>query len=212
MIGTMDCVELLLDSATRSIPLLRNPAIAQRWRHCSALPDWTVAGLAGHFGRSIFNLQRAARRPAPPDSQLLDVISYYTVNEPQPADSAIGERIRRRGDEESAGGPTDLADRFAQSISELNDQHLRGHLPQIVTLFESPMPLPECAKACLLELVIHADDLAVSIGVPVPALERGALDLVATTLAMLSVQRHGAVPVVRAFARPERAPASITVF
>jgi hypothetical protein len=212
MIGIMDCVELLLDSGARTVPLLRDPTLARRWRHVSVLPKWTVAGLAGHLARSVFNLQRAAQRPPRSDGQSLDVIAYYTVNEPAPADSVIGERIRQRGDEEANDGPTELAKRFRQSIPDLENQHWRGDLAPIVSLFGSPMPLAECAKACLLELVVHADDLAASVDAPVPTFDDDALALVTGTLVQLSVRRHGALPVVRAFARPERAPTDITVF
>lgn len=158
-------------------------------------------------------IQRFSARQLPlPDAQLLDVIAYYTVNEPEPADFVIGEPIRQRGDEEASDGLTELAERFLRSIADLKNQYVRGDLAPIVSLFGSPMPLAECAKACLLELVVHADDLAASVDAPVPAFDDDALDLVTGTLARLSVRRHGALAVGRAFARPERALTGITVF
>lgn len=208
----MDCVGLLLEGGKRSLPLLRHPAVARRWRQASALSNWSVAGLAGHFGRSIFNLQRAADRPPPSDIRLLDAVDYYTVDEPQPADSAIAERIRERGDEEAAGGPIQLAERFARSITDLESRYRLGQLPPAVTLFGSPMSLVECARTCLLELVVHADDLAVSVEAPAPSFDYDVFDLTAETLAQISVRRYGGLSVVRSFARTERAPTTIAVF
>lgn len=74
------------------------------------------------------------------------------------------------------------------------------------------MYLDECAAACLLELVVHADDLAVSTGLSMPEFDLDALELVASALARVAVRRRGVLPVVRAFARPERAGGCIAVF
>ena len=66
------------------------------------------------------------------------------------------------------------------------------------------MAVPECATACLLELVVHSDDLAISAGVQTPGFDPAALDLVMTTLAGISAHRHGAMNVIRSLSRPSR--------
>jgi len=61
----------------------------------------------------------------------------------------------------------------------------------------------------LLEIAVHCDDLAVSVGVPTPPLDPPALDPVLALLTRLAVRRHGQAAVLRAFSRAERAPATI---
>jgi hypothetical protein len=66
-----------------------------------------------------------------------------------------------------------------------------------------------CATACLLELVVHADDLAVSLGLEPVAFSEPAADLVVVTLSRISRRRHGSLAVIRSLARPGRAPPSV---
>ncbi|WP_220182723.1 hypothetical protein [Sphaerisporangium album] len=61
----------------------------------------------------------------------------------------------------------------------------------------------------MMELAVHSDDLAVSVGVPTPPLDPGAVDTVIGLLSRLAVRRHGPVNVLRALSRAERAPALI---
>jgi len=61
----------------------------------------------------------------------------------------------------------------------------------------------------MMELAVHADDLAVSVGIPTPELPRSAVDTVVDLLSRLAVRRHGATAVLRALSRAERAPATI---
>lgn len=63
-----------------------------------------------------------------------------------------------------------------------------------------------------MELVVHLDDLAVRVGVPTPEVPAAATDAVIGLLAALAARRHGAVPVIRALTRAERAPESIAGF
>jgi hypothetical protein len=69
------------------------------------------------------------------------------------------------------------------------------------------LPIDDCAAACLLELVVHADELAVSVGLEPVVFSEPAIDLVVVTLSRISRKRHGDVAVIRSLSRPERAPA-----
>jgi hypothetical protein len=75
------------------------------------------------------------------------------------------------------------------------------------------MSVTECATACLLELVVHADDLAVSLDVAPPGFSAAGIDLAVGALVRISLRRHGQVAVVRMLARAQLAPlAGITAF
>ena len=61
----------------------------------------------------------------------------------------------------------------------------------------------------MLELAVHLDDLAVSVGIATPELPDAAFDPVLILLARLAAGRHGQAALLRALARAERAPAAI---
>jgi hypothetical protein len=63
-----------------------------------------------------------------------------------------------------------------------------------------------------MEMVVHADDLAASVDLPVPDFGAAVLDPVLALLTALSVRRHGQDAVVRTLTRPQRAPRSISAF
>jgi hypothetical protein len=60
-----------------------------------------------------------------------------------------------------------------------------------------------------LDLAVHVDDLAVSLGPAVQELPEEASDLVLVLLARLTARRHGQAALLRALTRLERAPAAI---
>ena len=200
-------VELLVEACERALPLLRSPALGQHWMAPSALAEWSNSGLAGHLARSAFNLERALALQLDSGQVLDSVAAYYTASGPESSDSAIGRRIRELGDEEAAGGQAALADRFAASINKLRTAAVPLPPTVFVEMFRRVLPIDECATACLLELVVHSDDLAVSLGVPTPEFDAAAMDLVSATLCRISRVRHGELAVLRALSRAERAPA-----
>ena len=59
---------------------------------------------------------------------------------------------------------------------------------------------------------MHGDDLAASLEVATPAYPDSAFETVIDLLVRLSVSRNGALPVLRALSRAERAPRSIAAF
>jgi hypothetical protein len=64
----------------------------------------------------------------------------------------------------------------------------------------------------LMEIVVHSDDLAASVGVPTPDFPDDVLSPVLDLLAHVAVRRHGQAALVRALSRPQRAPASVSAF
>jgi hypothetical protein len=202
----MRVVELLLDGCECVVPMFRSPALSGRWAEPSALEQWSNGGLAGHLARSAFNLERAAgqqRGQAAAD----DAVTYYASSAPQPASSAVGRRIRELGDQEAAGGAAALADRFVASVAFLRERALPLDAAMAVEMFGRVLIIDECAAASLLELVVHADDLAVSLGLEPVDFSDPVIDNVVLTLSRISRKRHGDLAVIRSLSRPERVPA-----
>ena len=64
----------------------------------------------------------------------------------------------------------------------------------------------------LMEIVVHSDDLAASVGLPTPEFPEPALTPVLGLLTGVAVRRHGQAAVVRALSRPQRAPEHVSAF
>jgi len=71
---------------------------------------------------------------------------------------------------------------------------------------------PTLLVTSMMEIAVHSDDLAVSVGVDPPRLPDAVVDPVLVLLTHLSAGRHGPTAVLRALSRAERAPASISAF
>jgi hypothetical protein len=64
----------------------------------------------------------------------------------------------------------------------------------------------------MMEMVVHGDDLAASVGLPTPTYPDAVIGPVLGLLTTVAVQRHGQTAVVRALSRPQRAPQRISAF
>ena len=66
--------------------------------------------------------------------------------------------------------------------------------------------------ARMMEIVVHGEDVAASVGIAAPPLPPDVLDPVLRLLTRLAVRRHGQAAVVAALTRSERAPRTISAF
>jgi len=205
-----------LSAAATVAGLLRTPALAESWSEPSALAEFRVSGLAGHLARGVFTVERYLAAPTPTGGPTADAASYFqAVSEPGPFDPAAepNRQIRERGELDAGTGPDDLADRYDAGLARL-----AATLPGLPESRPVPMvagqvlSLHECLLTRLVELLVHADDLAVSIGVPPPGFADEPADLVVSVLARSARRRHGTTPVLRALARNERVTGSVAAF
>ncbi|GAA2601631.1 maleylpyruvate isomerase N-terminal domain-containing protein [Actinomadura fulvescens] len=192
--------------------LVNDPVVAGAWDEPSALPRLTVGALANHLAGQISFV--ALVLPEPPAEQpVIEILDYYArvgwigtgLDEP------FNLRIQRGEAKAAADGPQALISRTAKDLGELRDR-LPAEPPRAVHLpvwGDWSLSLDDFVTSRLMELVVHTDDLAVSVGLPTPPLPSGAVDTVVVLLARLAVQRHGPVDVVRALSRAERAPTTI---
>jgi Mycothiol maleylpyruvate isomerase N-terminal domain len=206
--------DAFLSAAATVADLLRSPALATSWRSPSALAEFRVSGLAGHLARGVFTVERYLAAPAPAGGPTTDAAGYFVAVSGDPDLSSESNRqIRDRGELDAGTGPDDLAGRYDAALARL-----AAELPGIPP--DRPMPmvaghvlsLSDCLLTRLVELLVHADDLAVSIGVAPPAFADEPAELVVSVLARAARRRHGTAPVLRALARRERALGSISAF
>jgi len=205
-----------LQVAATAAELLADPAVAAAWDEPSALERYRVSGLAGHLAGQLFFIARVLDAPVPvePPIALLD---YYTRIPWLTAgpDDAVHVRIRTGSVQAAADGPDALSARAAATVERLRTALPAAPADRTVRLDPwGPwsLRLDDFVTSRMIELVVHCDDLAVSVGRPTPPVPGPVVDTVIDVLSRLAVHRHGATAVLRAFSRAERAPATIAAF
>lgn len=201
-----DLRDLLLDTARAACDLVASPEVAARWDEPSALPHFRVRGLAGHLvaaGTSV--VVRYLDRPEP-GGETIDPATYYvtalTTDDP---DAELHRGIRARGEAAAEGGPEALVAEGRRVLDGLAARLAAEPADRKVQVLDGMvLTLDDYLVTRLLELVVHADDLAVSVGVPTPAFDAPVLDPVLDCLVQMGRRRHGDLAVLRALTRRER--------
>lgn len=201
-----------LDAAEVAVALLADPAVATAWNQPSALAKLSVGGLAAHLARQITRVPDVLDAPAPAEP-LVAAIDHYGRSDWVGADldSEANTDIRDRSEQEAEAGASAVLARTTEAVAQL-----RRRLPTEPEdrLVRAPwmgwsLTLDDFLLTRMLEIAVHCDDLAVSVGVAAPPLPAAALDPVLDLLCRLAVRRHGPTAVLRALSRAERAPATI---
>jgi hypothetical protein len=206
-------VDSYLATARAAVALLRSPGVANHWSRPSALPEFRISGLAGHLGVSVFRVAESLDAEVP-DQEPVDAVRYFaSAYTPGPSpDEPVQQGIRKIGEQLAVGGADDLVRRLEETLAGLAATlpHLPADRPVFAT--RAVLRLDQWLLTRMIELFVHMDDLAVSIDVPTPELPAEAADLVITALVRIAVVHHGAVPVLRALSRRERAIVTVTAF
>jgi hypothetical protein len=209
-----DIATAYLTAVDSVIDLLSTPEVAAAWDSPSALAEWSVGGLAGHLaGQAIHTVTRLQEEPGS-DPIPLDE-HYHRV-------AWIGAEV---GDEVSVGiregGLRTAAEGAEALVGQVREA--RSRLPGLLasTSPDRPVLIPwqgwslrrdDFLVTRMMEITVHSDDLAASVGVTAPALPDEVLGPVLGLLTRLAVRRHGQSAVVAALTRAERAPAAINAF
>jgi hypothetical protein len=207
--------EDFLAAADVAAQLLHDPAVADAWQRPSALPEFSVAGLAGHLAFQVLAIPEIIAAPIPVE-ETVPVLEHYArvVWIDAGLDDDISVRIRTSGEQIAAEGPAELAVRVDSVIHDLRASlPAASNRPVRIALWGPwSLRLDDMVLTRTMELVVHTDDLAVSVDLPTPEFPAAVTESVVDLLTRLSVRRHGPTAVLRALSRAERAPTTITAF
>jgi uncharacterized protein (TIGR03083 family) len=196
--------ELFLDTVEAVRPLIASPLVAAQWEEPSALPQFSVGGLAGHLVRAVFTADSYLARPEPVDAEPISTAAYYAALDPDVSSPAHA-AIRQRGEDMASGGHgaliaslDALTERLQVRLTEEPDERL------VTVAGNVAMRLGDYLATRIVELTVHADDLAASVGTDTPALPDAALQIAVDTLVSVARYRHGDHAVLLALSRRER--------
>jgi Mycothiol maleylpyruvate isomerase N-terminal domain len=205
--------ELYLEVAEAAAELLAAPEVAAWWDEPSALAEFSVRGLAGHLAGQVFFIPEMLAQPVPAEP-VIPIGEYYAQVSwiGSDLDTPFNRSIRTGGEQGAPDGPAALAAEVAACVADL-----RSGLPAAA---DRPVRRPtwgpwsisfdDFVTSRMLELVIHGDDLAYSVGLATPAFPARAVETVVDLLSRIALRRHGPTAVLRALSRSERAPVSIS--
>ncbi|MEU1590632.1 maleylpyruvate isomerase N-terminal domain-containing protein [Micromonospora sp. NPDC005710] len=199
-----------LDTAETAAALLREPLLAERWSTPSALDDFSTGGLARHLAYQVTHT--VTFLGAAPGQWAISVLDHFTRNTwmTSGVDSADNVGIRRRSEQAAASTTAaGLADSVDAALTELRAVVPAQPIDRIVDLGDWGLRVDDFLLTRVTELVVHVDDLAVSLNVPTPSIPAAAAEATIQLLSGLAAWRHGSLDVIRALARQERAPTSI---
>jgi uncharacterized protein (TIGR03083 family) len=191
--------------------LLATPDLVEMWERPSALEGYRVSGLAGHLARAVLTLDGYLDVSPPTvgrDTVTTDAAGYIVavLGGHDPVESGFHRAVRERAQTEAADGPLHLLERWRAAHGRLADRLPTADGERLVEVLDGVvLPLEAYVATRAVELVVHLDDLAVSLGRPEPPeLPVAVVEQVAATLAVVAARRVGGLATVRSLARRER--------
>jgi hypothetical protein len=202
-----------LTAARTALALLEAEAVAKNWAEHSALEGFTVGGLATHLAQQVTSVT-AALDADQTGKAVVGLFEHFDRAAWLAADidNEYNTGIRAGGEQAASSGHATVLDDTRGALADLEaalpgmdgtEISGNGRWPYATSLDDFL-----CTR--IMEIVVHGDDLAYSVGVDTPVFDPEVFDTAVWMLGRLAVKRHGQDALVRALARTERAPESIS--
>jgi hypothetical protein len=204
--------EAFLESSRVALALLERAEVAVAWERPSALEHMSVGELCGHLFRASGSVAAYLDRE-PPTGRIVSPAEYYAaaLDDPEQSGSApdlmsdLHQAIRQRSATEAERGHAGLVEAWRDLLDGLALRLEAEPEDRTVEVFKGlGLLLDDYLVTRMIELVVHCDDLAVSVGSPPVDMPALASDVAIEALVSVAVLRHGGVAVLRALARRER--------
>ena len=199
---------LFCDAVDATTALVREPTLLERFDGPSTLAEFSLRGLAGHLLRAVTSAEGYLDGPEPdPGPEPLSAAEYYAAVAAASTDidDDVNRAIRQRGVEAAPGSAEEFPAAWAGAAGRIRARLAAEPAGRLVRVYgDLVLTLDQYLVTRLIELVVHADDLAVSLGVAPPPLPPAATGLAIATLVEVARRRHGDTAVLRALTRRER--------
>ena len=195
-----------LEAADVASSLLTGTAVGQSWTEDSVLPEMSIGALAGHLARSILQVEWFLDGPIN-GGPLISAVHYYARLEGTTvANSPLNVGVRARGEETALAGASAVSEQAHRALGRLHERLAQEPPQRRVTVLHragEEMLLDEYLQTRCVELAVHIEDLALSVGSNVRAPERAVAVAVEVVLGAAR-QRHGDQAVLHGLTRRER--------
>ena len=200
---------MVISSAAAAADLVGSSAVVDAWDRPSALEGMTVGALAAHLVRATGATLAYLDRTDPttePEGELLTKVTYFHAA----IDSPIHERIKEVSADEASAGHEAVASRASEVAAEL-----AARLPAepedrlIGALGKRMLTLDDFCRTRMIEIGMHIDDLAHSVGESTPDLGADITGEIIDIVVGIGRHLHGDWAMIHALARAERSEGGV---
>jgi hypothetical protein len=208
-------VSAFLSAVELSRELAARPEVRAAWDRESSCAGMSVGGLTFHLLKQAGSTMRGLRA-APDDAPPIALQEHYARAawvEAGPDDEA-NVSIREGENDGAQVGPDVVLELAAEWAADLPALFEAPREPDTIFIPWQGWSLTteDFLTTRMMELVVHGDDLAASVGLDTPTYPDAVITPVVGLLTGVAVRRHGQTAVIRGLSRPQRAPASISAF
>jgi hypothetical protein len=200
---------VFLEAAAVAVRLLEEPAVTAHWDEPAVLTGYTVGGLAAHLARAVSTPIGYLDGEATDRTADTDAADYFlgALGDHDPVDSDLHRAVRQRSDDMAASGPLAVLDATRAALLSLTGRLEVEPTDRVIVVFGgTSMGLDDYLETRIVELVIHADDLAESCpGLGGQAMPATAWNLAGRVVAEVAARRAGDRQFVLGLSRSERA-------
>ncbi|MHB1519633.1 MAG: maleylpyruvate isomerase N-terminal domain-containing protein [Acidimicrobiales bacterium] len=194
--------------------LIGSEAVAACWNLDSVVEGFTTGGLAAHLYSAIRLFESALEKPEPSTSRAGGFVEFYALNrigERMELEDAVQRSIRADAAKRAELGAAVVSGKFDSLVARLRDNLPDQPMNRLVPVWRiegGVTHLSDYLLTRIVELVVHADDLACSVGVDI-VLPGEAASLAFGVFLDLARARSGDLALLRAFTRRERGDAEV---
>jgi len=200
---------LVVEAVEAAGELMSRPVVGEKWDEPSALDGMTVGALAAHLVRAAGATLAYLDRTDPdrePEGELLTPITYFHAA----VDSPIHEQIKDVSSSEAEIGHEAMAAKCRALADQMVERFAAEPSYRLVGALGGRMlTLDDFCRTRMIEVLLHLDDLAVSVGEARPETDpEGAAIVIDITM---GIARHlnGDWGVLYALTRGERSPGTV---
>ena len=210
----LDLRPAFLAATDHVISILSRDDVAEAWHEPSALPEWSVGGLAAHLASQSPTAVRLLGAEPAAEAITLDEHYARSLWVAAPADDDVNVSIRAGRDEQAALGHAAVLARVLEARQALPGVLEAQPADRAVLIPWTGWALrrDDFLTGRTMEIVVHGQDVAASVGFTAPTLPDDVLTPVVALLTRLAARRHGQGALVSALSRSERAPRTISAF
>lgn len=207
--------EDFVSAARIALELASSPEVRAAWDTESACAGMTVGGLAAHLLGQALSTVRLLEA-APVEDEPIPLLEHYARAawvRSGPEDEA-NTGIRDDSNDTAQGGPGRVLAAGRAAVDRLPGAlHAPRNPDQVHVTWQGwSLTTDDFLTTRAMEIVVHSDDLAASVGLDTPEFPEDVVAGVLTLLTGVAVRRHGQAALVRALSRPQRAPRSVSAF
>jgi len=199
---------MFLEAADGALDLIGRDEVGAHWDDPSLLPGYRVGGLAAHLVRAVLTVHGyLSSEPPAAGSSRLSAAEYFAaaLGDHDPVDSDFHAAVRARGEEAAEAGQPAVVEQLRSTLQLLRETGL--DIDRDVTVLGGLVMRPgDYLRTRLVELAVHTDDLATSVGTAAPSYRTPVWEAVAQVVVETAVARTTAREVALGMARPDRHP------